>query len=52
MGKIIASEMITLDGFMRDLPKAQIHILNGGHMTLETNFDEVIRRIESFMCSN
>jgi pimeloyl-ACP methyl ester carboxylesterase len=37
--------------YKRDLPKAQIHILNGGHMALETNFDEVVTLIESFMFS-
>jgi pimeloyl-ACP methyl ester carboxylesterase len=38
--------------YKRDLSEAQIHILNGGHMALETNFDEVLSLIESFMCSN
>jgi pimeloyl-ACP methyl ester carboxylesterase len=34
-----------------DLPEAQIHILNGGHMALETNFDEVLNLVEGFMSS-
>ena len=35
--------------YKRDLPKAEIHILDGGHMALETNFDEVYDLITSFM---
>lgn len=35
--------------YKRDLPKAQIHILQGGHMALETNFNEVIELIDKFM---
>lgn len=27
--------------YKKDLPEAEIHILDGGHMVLETNFDEV-----------
>ena len=37
--------------YKRDLPKAQIHILDGGHMALETNFNEVLEIIRSFMSS-
>jgi len=35
--------------YKRDLPNAQIHILNGGHMALETNFNEVLGLIEGFL---
>lgn len=35
--------------YKRDLPHAQIHIINGGHKALETNFDEVLQLIEDFM---
>ncbi|MBE7177845.1 MAG: alpha/beta hydrolase [Mucilaginibacter polytrichastri] len=35
--------------YARDLPEAEIHILNGGHMALETNFDEVLGLIRDFM---
>lgn len=35
--------------YKRDLPKAEVHILEGGHMALETNFEEVVRLIERFM---
>ena len=35
--------------YKRDIPDAQIHILNGGHEVLETNFDEVLHLIENFL---
>jgi pimeloyl-ACP methyl ester carboxylesterase len=35
--------------YQRDLPDAEIHILNGAHMVLETNFDEVLNLIKIFM---
>ena len=35
--------------YKRDLPKAQVHIIEGGHMALETNFDEVSNLIRNFM---
>jgi pimeloyl-ACP methyl ester carboxylesterase len=37
--------------YKRDLPNAQVHILDGGHMALETNFDEVLELISRFMSS-
>ncbi len=37
--------------YKRDLPEAQIHILDGGHMALETNFIEVLNLIDNFMPS-
>jgi pimeloyl-ACP methyl ester carboxylesterase len=37
--------------YKRDLPEAAIHILDGGHMALETNFDEVAVLICNFMSS-
>lgn len=37
--------------YQRDLPGAQVHILHGGHMVLETNFDEVLLLISNFMSS-
>ncbi|HYG40856.1 MAG TPA: alpha/beta hydrolase [Cytophagales bacterium] len=37
--------------YKRDLPEAQIHILDGGHMALETNFNEVSDIIQSFISS-
>lgn len=35
--------------YKRDMPSAQTHILDGGHMTLETNFDEVSGIIRDFL---
>ena len=35
--------------YERDLLKVQVYIIDGGHMILETNFDEVLRLIESFL---
>lgn len=35
--------------FLKDLPDATVHVLEGGHMALETNFDEVCGLIDSFM---
>lgn len=36
--------------YKRDLPGAQVHIIEGGHMVLETNFDEVLMLISNFLC--
>jgi pimeloyl-ACP methyl ester carboxylesterase len=35
--------------YKRDLPNAQVHILDGSHMLLETNFDEVSALIDNFL---
>jgi len=32
--------------YKRDLPEAETYILEGGHMTLETNFDEMVELIK------
>jgi pimeloyl-ACP methyl ester carboxylesterase len=37
--------------YKRDLPNAQIHILNGAHEVLETNFDEVLNLINNFLAN-
>ncbi|WP_114790938.1 alpha/beta hydrolase [Niabella yanshanensis] len=37
--------------YQKDLPDASIHILNGGHMALETNFEEVCELVNHFMSS-
>ena len=37
--------------YKRDLPNAHIHIIDGSHMLLETNFDEVLDLISSFLSS-
>ena len=38
--------------YKRDLPGAQVHILNGAHEVLETNFDEVLLLISDFLDSD
>ena len=35
--------------YKRDLPQAQVHILEGGHMVHETNFDEVLELVGNFL---
>lgn len=35
--------------YKRDLPNAQVHIVDGAHMPLETNFDEMLGLIDNFM---
>lgn len=37
--------------YQRDLPQAQVHILDGSHMLLETHFDQVQELIRNFMSS-
>lgn len=37
--------------YKRDLPDAQVHVLEGGHKVLETNFDEVLNLITDFLKS-
>jgi pimeloyl-ACP methyl ester carboxylesterase len=37
--------------YKRDLPNADIHILDGSHMLLETNFDEVSLLVRDFLSS-
>lgn len=35
--------------YQRDLPAAEVHILEAGHMALETNFEEVLGLIRGFL---
>ncbi|MDF2193370.1 alpha/beta hydrolase [Paraflavitalea sp. CAU 1676] len=35
--------------YQRDLPAAQVHLIEGSHMVLETNFEEVLRLVEGFL---
>ncbi|KAB1126639.1 alpha/beta hydrolase [Neorhizobium galegae] len=35
--------------FLRDLPRAELHLLDGGHWLLETNLDEVAPLISDFL---
>lgn len=37
--------------YQKDLPRAQTHIIDGSHMVLETNFDEVLHLISTFLIS-
>jgi pimeloyl-ACP methyl ester carboxylesterase len=35
--------------YLRDLPDAELHLLDGGHWLLETNLDEVVRLVRDFL---
>jgi pimeloyl-ACP methyl ester carboxylesterase len=35
--------------YLRDLPQAELHLLDGGHWLLETNLEEVVPRIRDFL---
>lgn len=35
--------------YLRDLPKAELHLLEGGHWLLETNLDEVVALMRDFL---
>jgi pimeloyl-ACP methyl ester carboxylesterase len=35
--------------YLRDLPDAELHVLDGGHWLLETNFEEVVGLIRDFL---
>jgi pimeloyl-ACP methyl ester carboxylesterase len=35
--------------YLRDLPKAELHILDGGHWLLETHPTEVITLVRDFL---
>jgi pimeloyl-ACP methyl ester carboxylesterase len=35
--------------YLRDLPEAELHLLDGGHWLLETNLDEVVARARDFL---
>ncbi|MFX1706683.1 alpha/beta hydrolase [Chitinophaga sp. CC14] len=37
--------------YQKDLPRAQTYIIDGSHMVLETNFDEVLHLISTFLIS-
>lgn len=37
--------------YKRDMPHAEVYIINGAHMVLETNFNEVLQLIDNFMVS-
>lgn len=35
--------------YLRDLPEAEFHLLDGGHWLLETNLDEVVELVRDFL---
>lgn len=35
--------------YLRDLPDAELHLLNGGHWALETNLDEIVALSRAFL---
>lgn len=35
--------------YLRDLPDAEVHLLDGGHWALETNLDEIAGLIRDFL---
>ena len=35
--------------YKKDLPGAQVYVIDGGHKLLETNFDEVLMLIDNFL---
>jgi pimeloyl-ACP methyl ester carboxylesterase len=35
--------------YLRDLPDAELHLLDGGHWLMETNLDEVVARMRDFL---
>ena len=38
--------------YKKDLPVAYVHIIDGAHMVLETNFEEVLNLINNFLSTN
>ena len=40
------------EAFKRDLPKAEIHMLDTGHFALETHLDEIVGLIKPFLAKN
>jgi pimeloyl-ACP methyl ester carboxylesterase len=35
--------------YLRDLPEAELHLLDGGHWALETNLDEIVALVRGFL---
>jgi pimeloyl-ACP methyl ester carboxylesterase len=35
--------------YLRDLPDAELHLLDGGHWALETNLDEIVELVRDFL---
>lgn len=35
--------------YLRDLPNAELHLLDGGHWALETNLGEIVALVRGFL---
>jgi pimeloyl-ACP methyl ester carboxylesterase len=35
--------------YLRDLPNAELHLVDGGHWALETNLDEIVVLVRQFL---
>jgi hypothetical protein len=35
--------------YLRDLPNAELYLLDGGHWLLETNLDEIVTLVRDFL---
>ena len=35
--------------YLRDVPKAELHFLDGGHWALETNLAQIVERVRDFL---
>jgi len=58
VGAVAAGDNVEQDGYMpeesaraylRDLPQAELHLLDGGHWALETNLDEIVTLVRDFL---
>lgn len=47
----LSFELSEPEAYRRDVPKAQVHILNAGHFALDTAADEIADRVNRFMSS-
>ena len=44
-------ELSEAEAYRRDVPKAQVHVLNAGHFALDTAADEMAELIREFLSS-
>jgi pimeloyl-ACP methyl ester carboxylesterase len=40
------------DAYRRDVPKAEVHIVDGGHFALDTAADEITALVQNFVSSS
>ena len=45
-------ELSEPDAYKRDVPAAEVHILEGGHFALDTAADEIADRMDAFLKKN